>query len=474
MPHSFRPSRRNFLAHSGAGFGLLGLGDLLAQEGDRQQGNISPAKNPLTPKPGHHPAKAKSIIWLYMYGAPSGLDTFDYKPELDDRDGERLPQPPDVLFGNPGPLMRSPFAFKKHGKSGAWVSELFPHLAKQVDQLSFLKGCKADSNNHAPACMQMNTGITRIGYPSAGAWVTYGLGSENQNLPGFIVMYDHRSVPVAGPTNWGNGFLPASYQGVTFRPQESPLLFSKRQPGISEQRQRSQLDLLNELNKQHLAGHQNDSATELDARIASFEMAFRMQMEAPQVVDLKQENDATKKLYGLDSEKTKPFGTQLLMARRMVERGVRFIQIYSGGTRLNWDAHQDLEKNHRQLCYETDQPIAGLLTDLKQRGLLDSTLVIWGAEFGRMPISQDGNGRDHNQHGFLSWMAGGGVKPGITHGSTDDLGHKAVDGIVTVPDFHATILHLLGLDHLKLTYLHNGRQIRLTDVSGKVIKEILA
>ncbi len=471
-------SRRSFLASAGAGFGMLGLSELLAYQGrlsaDDAVTRTGIAQNAPAPRSPHHPAKAKRVIWLYMYGAPSGIDTFDYKPELNRRHGERLPKPPEVLFGNPGPLMRSPFAFKQHGQTGTWVSELFPHLAQQVDQLAFLRGCTAESNNHAPACLQMNTGITRVGFPSAGAWVTYGLGSENQNLPGFIVMYDHRSIPVAGPPNWGNGFLPASYQGVTFRPTETPLLYSKRLPGISDDRQRAKLDLLKELNHQHLQHHQGDVAQELESRIESFELAYRMQMEAPQAVDLSKESESTKRLYGLDNEKTRPFGSQLLIARRLVERGVRFIQIYSGGTRLNWDAHQDLEPNHRQLCFETDKPIAGLLRDLSERGLLQDTLVIWGAEFGRMPISQDGNGRDHNPHGFLAWMCGGGVKGGVAHGRTDDLGYRAVEGVVTIPDFHATILHLMGLDHTKLTYQHNGRAIRLTDVSGSVIKQIIA
>ncbi len=457
-------TRRSFLTQAGCGMGMLGLADLLATH----------ARADSKPQQPHHPPKARSVIWLYMYGAPSGMDTFDYKPELQKRDGEKLPKPPEVLFGNPGPLMKSPFNFKQYGQNGRWVSELFPNIAQQIDQLTFLKGCTADSNNHAPACMQMNTGVTRVGHPSAGAWVTYGLGSANQNLPGYVVMYDHRSVPVAGPPNWGNGFLPARYQGVTFRPSESPLLYSKRLPDVSDARQRAQLDLLKDLNQHHLQGQTAEAASELEARIASYELAYRMQMEAPQVVDLSKESAATKQLYGIDNEKTKPFGSQLLIARRMVEQGVRFIQIYSGGTRLNWDAHQDLEKNHRQLCEETDKPIAGLLTDLRKRGLLDSTLVIWGAEFGRMPMSQDGNGRDHNPHGFLTWMCGGGTKPGASFGETDDFGHRAINGKSTVPDFHATILHLLGLDHLKLTYRHNGRDMRLTDVSGRVIKEVLA
>lgn len=471
------PSRRRFLAQAGGDLGLLGLADLLNQNGSLRAeppaANASPTSL-LTPKAGHFPAKAKTVIWLYMYGAPSGMDTFEYKPELQKRDGQLLPKPPDVLFGHPGPLMKSPFRFAQHGKNGTWVSELFPNIAKHVDELAFLRGCTADSNNHAPACMQMNTGMTQIGHPSAGAWVTYGLGSENQNLPGFVVMYDHRSVPVAGTPNWGNGYLPASYQGVTLRPTETPLLYSKRAPEMTAERQRTQLNYLQSLNRKHLEKHDADTQSELDARIASYELAYRMQMTAPDVVSLQKESAATKKMYGLDQDNTKPFGTQLLIARRLVEQGVRFIQIYCGGTRLNWDAHQDLEKNHRQLCGETDLPIAGLLTDLRARGLLDSTLVVWGAEFGRMPISQDGNGRDHNPQGFLTWMCGGGTKPGASFGRTDELGHIAVEGKSTVPDFHATMLHLLGLDHTKLTYFHNGRNMRLTDVSGRVIREILA
>ncbi|MFO0936575.1 MAG: DUF1501 domain-containing protein [Gemmataceae bacterium] len=470
------PSRRRFLAQAGGGLGLLGLADLLHQNGKLRAEPPSNAlpTSLLAPKAGHFPAKAKSVIWLYMYGAPSGMDTFEYKPELQKRDGQVLPKPPDVLFGHPGPLMKSPFKFSQYGQNGTWVSELFPNVAKHVDELAFLRGCTADSNNHAPACMQMNTGVTRIGHPSAGAWVTYGLGSENQNLPGFMVMYDHRSVPVAGTPNWGNGFLPATYQGVTLRPTDTPLLYSQWDAKMTAERQRAQLDFLQSLNKDHRQHHDADTQSELDARIASYELAYRMQMTAPDVVNLQKESQATKTLYGLDKETTKPFGTQLLIARRLVEQGVRFIQIYCGGTRLNWDAHQDLEKNHRQLCGETDLPIAGLLTDLRARGLLDSTLVVWGAEFGRMPISQDGNGRDHNPQGFLTWMCGGGTKPGTSYGRTDELGHLAVEGKSTVPDFHATMLHLLGLDHTRLTYFHNGRNMRLTDVSGRVIREILA
>jgi hypothetical protein len=350
---------------------------------------------------------------------------------------------------------------------------LFPNVAKHIDQLAFLRGCTADSNNHAPACLQMNTGMTQIGHPSVGSWVTYGLGSENQNLPGFVVMYDHRSIPVGGPPNWGQGYLPASYQGVTFRPSDSPILYSERDQDLTIDRQRAQLDFLQSQNRRHLTKFDPQTQIELESRIASYELAFRMQLTAPDVVNLQQESNETKNLYGLDREETRTFGTQLLIARRLVEKGVRFIQIYSGGTRDNWDAHQELEKNHRKFCGETDLPIAGLLSDLKSRGLLESTLVIWGAEFGRMPISQDGNGRDHNPQGFLTWMCGGGIKPATSYGLTDELGHLAIEGKTTVPDFHATILHLLGIDHQKLTYSHNGRKMRLTDVSGRVIHEIL-
>jgi hypothetical protein len=464
-------TRRAFLSRLGGGLGTLAFAGLLDQAG-LLAGTTNVPPDPFTERPGHFLAKAKAVIWLYMYGAPCGFDLFDPKPELDQRHGERLPGPIDVLFGNPGPLLRSPFPFKQYGQSGTWVADVFPNLARCVDDLTFLKACTADSNNHAPAVLQMNTGVTRVGYPSAGSWVTYGLGSANRNLPGYIVMYDPRSIPITGPANWGAGFLPAAYQGVTFRPTKAPILYLDRPAGVDVAKQRAQLDLLNQLNRHHLETHSAEQ--DLHGRMDSFELAYRMQMEAPSVVDVAGETEVTRRLYGLDEPKTSPFGTQLLLARRLVERGVRFVQVYSGGTRLNWDAHQDLAENHRQFCAETDKPIAGLITDLKRRGLLDETLVIWGAEFGRMPVSQDGNGRDHNPHGFLIWLAGGGVKPGISYGATDELGYKPRERPVSIPDFHATILHLLGLDHTRLTYHHNGRDFRLTDVSGRVVKEIVA
>jgi hypothetical protein len=407
-----------------------------------------------------------------MYGGPSSIDLFDPKPELDRRDGERLPGEVDVLFGNPGPLMRSPFSFQQYGQSGAWVSELYPHIARHVDDLAFLRACKSDSNNHAPAVLQMNTGVTRVGRPSAGAWITYGLGSSNRNLPGYVVMHDHRSVPVGGAPNWGAGFLPAAYQGVTFRPSKTPLLYLDRPAGVDAAHQRSQLDLLNDFNSRHAAAHPGEA--ELRGRIESFELAYRMQTEAPDAVNLEGEMEATRRLYAMDDPKTEPYGARLLLARRLVERGVRFVQVYSGGTRLNWDGHLNLAENHRRFCAETDRPIAGLLQDLKRRGLLEDTLVVWGSEFGRMPISQDGTGRDHNPHAFTMFLAGGGIKGGTSYGSSDDLGYLAAENPVTVNDFHATLLHLLGIDHTRLTFEHEGRSVRLTDVAGQVIHDIIA
>jgi hypothetical protein len=465
------PSRRDFLARAGGGFGLLALADLLHQTGRADFSLPNPA-DPLAPRAGHFSARAKAVIWLYMYGAPSAIDTFDPKPEVTNRHGQRLPGKVDVLFGNPGPLMRSPFTFKQYGKSGAWVSELFPNLANHVDDLTFIRACSANSNNHAPAVLQMNTGVVRPGRPSAGAWVTYGLGSINRNLPGYVVMHDYRSAPVGGAPDWGAGFLPAAYQGVTFRPGQRPLLYLERPPGVDAARQRAQLDLLKDLNDRHRAAHPGEA--DLEGRIQSFELAFRMQTEAPDAVNLDGETEATRRLYGMDQATTEPFGARLLLARRLVERGVRFVQVYSGGTRANWDGHAGLELNHRQRCAETDKPIAGLLQDLKQRGLLKDTLVVWGSEFGRMPISQDGDGRDHNPHAFLMWMAGGGVKAGFSYGASDDLGYLSAENPVSVHDFHATLLHLLGLDHKRLTYEHDGRSMRLTDVSGRVVDEIVA
>jgi len=401
-----------------------------------------------------------------MEGAPSGFDLFDPKPELDRNDGKRVKI--DVFNGNPGPLMKSPFKFRRHGQSGTWVCDRYPGVARHVDDLAFVKSLHTESNDHVPALYQINTGIPRPGFPSAGSWVTYGLGSENQNLPGFVVLGNRQGVK-GGPMNWSSGFLPPARQGTLFRPEGNPVLNLRRPQDLSASDQRAQLDLMAKLNGGHLRDHPGEP--DLSARIESFELAYRMQGEAADLLDLSGETAATRRMYGLDEGRSKSFGTKCLTARRLVERGVRFVQVYSDG---EWDAHSDLLGNHTGHCQATDTPIDGLLTDLKSRGLLDSTLVIWGGEFGRMPVSQGNGGRDHNPHGFLAWMTGAGIKGGASHGETDEFGHKAVEDRATVHDLHATMLHLLGVDHKRLTYFHNGRQHRLTDVAGEVLNRLLA
>jgi hypothetical protein len=456
--------RRQFLKRAGAGMGMLALADLLA--GESQSLAENEPENPLTPKPGHFAAKAKSVIWLVMEGGPSAVDVFDPKPELDKQHGKKIDI--DVFFGNPGPLMKSPFKFKQYGQSGAWVCEKYPRVARHVDEIAFVKSCYSESSNHVPALYQMNTGLPRPGFPSAGSWITYGLGSENRNLPGYVVLGNTEGVK-GGPLSWGAGFLPVAYQGTLFRSQGNPILNLDRPQGVSRESQRAQLDLMQRLNDEHLDRHEGEA--ELLARIQSFELAYRMQAEAREVLDLSQESAETHALYGIDQPQSRSVGTKCLMARRLVESGVRFVQVYSDG---EWDAHNNLTKNHSEHCAATDAPIDGLLTDLKRRGLWDSTLVIWGGEFGRMPVSQNGDGRDHNPHGFLVWMAGAGIKPGVSYGETDEFGWKSVVDRVSVHDLHATMLHLLGIDHKRLTYLHNGRRFRLTDVAGEVLTKILA
>jgi len=347
------------------------------------------------------------------------------------------------------------------------VCEKYPTLAQCVDDIAFLKSCWSESNNHGPAMYQINTGLPRVGFPSVGSWVTYGLGSENRNLPGFVVLGNSRGAK-GGPANWGSGFLPSSLQGTLFRAAGTPILNLDRPKDVTADRQRAMLDAAAALNGGHLAAHPGDP--DLEARIESFEMAYRMQLSAKELVDFSRESDETRKLYGLDVEKSRPFGEKCLLARRLVERGVRFVQAYIND---EWDAHGSIKDNHDARCAETDVPIAGLLRDLKRRGLLDSTLVVWGGEFGRMPVSEKSQGRDHNPHGFLMWMAGGGVKGGVSHGETDEIGYKAAVDPVSVHDVHATILHLMGLDHKRLTYAHNGRKFRLTDVSGDVLRKII-
>jgi hypothetical protein len=458
-------SRREFLARAGAGLGLCALADLLCSTGTAADDGRPPG-DPLAPRPPHYAPKATSVIWLFMEGAPSAVDLFDPKPELDRNDGKKVAI--DVFNGNPGPLMKSPFAFRRYGQSGAWVCEKYPNVARHVDDFAFVKSCFTESNDHVPALYQMNTGIARPGLPTAGAWVTYGLGSENRNLPGFVVLGNTQGIK-GGPLNWSAGFLPTTYQGTLFRSQGSPILNLKRPPDMADDEQRAQLDLLARLNGEHLGRHAGEP--DLAARIETFELAYRMQMEATDLVDFSHEAPATRELYGLENSASQSFGEKCLLARRLVERGVRFVQVYSDG---EWDAHSDLAGNHSGHCAATDMPIHGLLTDLKRRGLLDTTLVIWGGEFGRMPVSQGSNGRDHNPKGFLVWMAGAGIKGGVSHGETDEIGYRAASDPVTVHDLHATMLHLLGLDHKRLTYLHNGRRYRLTDVAGNVLTKILA
>ncbi|ELP33167.1 secreted protein containing DUF1501 [Rhodopirellula baltica SWK14] len=462
-------SRREWLCRAGAGAGMLGLANLMAEQNLL---GAAPAETPsapvtsLAPRPGHFPAKVKSVIWLFMEGAPSAVDMFDRKPELDKRDGDTTDI--QAFFGNPGPLMKSPFSFKQYGESGQWVCDRYTNVAKHVDKMAFIKSCYSESNDHVPAIYQINSGLPRPGFPTAGAWVTYGLGSENQNLPGYVVLGNTQGAK-GGPHNWGAGFLPSTFQGTLFRSQGAPVLNLNRQPQITKQDQVAQLDLMAKLNDEHMRRHTRDA--EFANRMQSFELAFRMQKEATEVVDLSRETKETQQLYGIDQPRSKSYGSKCLMARRLVESGVRFVQVYSDG---EWDAHDNLEENHTHHCAATDVPVAGLLSDLEQRGLLDSTLVIWGGEFGRMPISQNGKGRDHNPKGFMQWMAGAGIKGGVSYGETDEIGYEAVENPVSVNDLHATILHLLGLDHERLTYFHNGRSYRLTDVAGKVIQEILA
>ncbi len=461
-----RPAtRRQFLARSGAGLGLMALGDLLLSQTPAADGEQPPAGG-MAPRPPHYSPSAKSVIWLFMEGAPSAVDLFDPKPELDRSDGKRIEI--NVFNGNPGPLMKSPFRFQRYGECGAWVCEKYQNVARHMDEIALVKSCFTESNDHVPALYQMNTGVARAGLPTAGAWVTYGLGSENRNLPGFVVLGNNQGIK-GGPLNWSAGFLPTGYQGTLFRPEGSPILNLQRPRKVAREDQRAQLDLLGKLNRGHLDAHAGEP--DLTARIESFELAYRMQMEAVDLTDFARETAETQALYGLNETTSRSFGRKCLLARRLVERGVRFVQVYSDG---EWDAHSDLKGNHTGHCAATDQPIHALLTDLKRRGLLDSTLVIWGGEFGRMPVSQGSGGRDHNPRGFLIWMAGAGIRGGASYGETDEIGYRASVDPVTVHDLHATMLHLLGIDHERLTYLHNGRRFRLTDVAGNVLTKILA
>jgi hypothetical protein len=409
-----------------------------------------------------------------MVGAPSQIDLFDPKPALKKLDGQKLPDSfgkvSSQFTNGDTPLMSSPWEFRQYGKSGAPVSSLLPHLSECVDDICFVRSFYTDSVVHAPAMYQVHTGRILAGHPSMGAWITYGLGSASENLPAYVVMPQPEGTPEGGTPCWAAGYLPAVYQGTLFRPGPNPVLNLQPPARMSGNRQRATLDLLQKMNEFDMAP--ND--TEMAARISSYELAYRMQTAAPEAIELAKESEATRLMYGLDRKQTAEFGTRCLLARRLVERGVRFVQIYSGGgpVSMQWDAHNDLKGNHEKMCGLTDQPIAALLRDLKQRGLLDSTLVVWGSEFGRLPMTQSGTGRDHNPHGYTMWFAGGGVKGGQTIGETDDLGVRAVGDRYSMRDFHATILHLLGLDQNSVWYLHNGRHEKLTDFGGTPIARV--
>ncbi|MEZ5353585.1 MAG: DUF1501 domain-containing protein [Bryobacteraceae bacterium] len=468
-------SRRELLHRVGGGMGTLALADLLHRNsalGARSDGR----QDPMAPRAPHFSPKVKAVISIFCYGGVSHVDTFDPKPVLAQRAGEAMTGKGDVVVsqGHPGGLMPSPWKFARHGQSGMEVSELFPHVARHVDDIAFIRSMYTLSNDHGPALFQMNTGFVLAGHPSMGSWITYGLGSENENLPGFVVFTDHRGGPIGGAPNWGNGYMPAAYQGTPFRSSGDPIVDLNPPKDVTRDGQRRWLDFLGKMNEQHR--QRNPADTELSARIASYELAYRMQVHATEAIDLNREPEATRKLYGIDQERTQYFGRQALTATRLVERGVRFVQIFSGGGNFqeSWDAHWDIVENHGMHCGETDQPLAAMIQDLKQRGLFDSTLILWHGEFGRMPISQRMDGRDHNPYGFTVWMAGGGVKGGTVVGSTDEYGYRAEENKKSVNDLHATVMHLLGFNHEKLTYPYLGREMRLTDVSGNVIREILA
>ena len=470
-------SRRQFLEKSGLGFGALAASFLL----DRDLGAAPTTgkTNPFAAKPQHFPAKGKSVIFLFMHGGPSHLDTFDPKPLLTKLDGQ--PVPPsfgkaDFQFTKVDkvPLMASPHVFRKRGQSGLEISDLFTNLSQHADDLAVIRSCHHDGFTHVTGQNWMNTGWARVGRPSVGSWVVYGLGSESDNLPSYVVMLDGGIK--AGAPAYGSGFLPAMYQGTLLRSEGPPILNVKRPEGITEDQQRGMFDLLRFYNERHQSGGRADD-TELDARMTSYELAFKMQMSVPEVADLSKESEATRRLYGIDNPRTAEFGTQCLMARRLVERGVRFVQLYSGGKKgseVGWDGHNECDQNHLFMASKVDKPIAGMLSDLKSRGLLDSTVILWGGDFGRTPFtdgaesgSGNRNGRDHNPYGFSTWLAGGGIQGGKAIGSTDEIGMRAAEDKVTMHDLHATLLGLLGMDHKKLTYLFQGREFRLSDVGGE-------
>jgi Protein of unknown function (DUF1501) len=469
-PLSPTPSRRNFLLQTGTGFGALALSGMMAEQAAADKRTESP----MAPKPTHHPVRAKSVIFLFMEGGPSQIDTFDPKPALNKLAGQQIPDSFDVPITPMGegrsPLLASPRTWKQHGQGGLWVSEWLPHIATCADDIAVIRSCWGNGINHSGGVSQMNTGSLIGGRPSLGSWMVYGLGTENQNLPAFVVMTDSNARIFNGPRNWGAAFMPALYQGAPLDRGDVPIPNLATPEGISESRQSGKLSLLNEINREH--ADQRRQQSELDARIKSYELAARMQTEAPEAVDISRETEATREMYGLNVKETAVFGQNCLLARRLVERGVRFVQLYHGAG-SKWDSHSAIEKKHPAQCRSMDKCVAGLLNDLKQRGLLESTLVVWGGEFGRTPMSEKGDGRDHNPTGFTMWMAGGGVKGGQTIGATDELGLHAVEDRLHVRDLHATILNLMGLDHMKLTFQFHGRQERPTQNEGSFLKRLI-
>ncbi|KAA5541421.1 DUF1501 domain-containing protein [Roseiconus nitratireducens] len=473
-------TRREFIWQSGAGFGAAALSAMLSKDSFLKAADVPDGHvNPLAPKPPHFAPKAKSVIFLFMYGGPSHIDTFDYKPKMVGMDGKTIEV---ETFGrggrkNGGRIVEPRWEFSQYGQCGKHVSTLFPNMAKHVDDIAFLHSMTADSPIHGSAMLMMNSGKILSGSPALGSWATYGLGSVNENLPGYVVMLDPKAGPISGAKNWSSGFMPATYAGTVFRTEGAPILNLDRPAGMTQDVQRALIDSIQSANKRHFSDRGDND--DLASRIASYELAYKMQAAAPEAVDLSDEDERTLSMYGVDRDETNDFGTRCLIARRLVDRGVRFVQLYSGGAHNddNWDAHGDLELNHNRHAGRTDLPIAGLLADLKQRGMLDETLVVWGGEFGRQPTAEyaEGSGRDHNSFGFTMWMAGGGIKGGMSFGTTDELGSAAVENPLHVKNLHATILHLLGLDPNHLSYFYGGLDQKLVGVEHvDPIREIIA
>ncbi len=483
-----RFARREILSWSTHGLTATALMHLLSRPGSL---NAAPVAGEAKDAPPHFPPKCRRVIHLYLCGGLSHLDSFDYKPALEKYHGQPLPgsETPETFFGKVGLLRKNDWDFRQRGESGLWVSDLFPHLASVADELTVIRSMVADSANHTPATFQANTGFRLNGFPVLGSWMSYGLGCETDELPAYVVLPDPRGLPAGGTINWSNGFLPATYQGVAFRTQGQPIndLFPARAidssgnpPVFDVEAEQATREFITAINRMH---QRTRPESELTARIKSYELAAKMQLSVPNVTDLSGETQATLSNYGLDRTETADFGRSCLLARRLLEQGVRFVQLFAGGSfgspRINWDGHEEMKENHSREALRVDQPVAALVRDLRQRGMLDDTLVLLTTEFGRTPFTQSeanvlGGGRDHNMYGFSVWMAGGGLKHGTSFGATDEIGWKAVENPVTWPDFHATILHLLGIDHERLSYYHNGIERRLTNVDGEVVREVLS